>query len=441
MSKILIGRGDTDLDYPVCRPSLDLDFTQEELDPRITFTRGSIGTRVNRNRLIETVDANQPRFDYDPVTGECKGLLIEESRTNLLTYSGFPQTTSTSFPTGWDGWNPATCLRSQTLSPNGIDYGIFHGAVNQNGGGIKKDLTGLSPSTTFTLSFWGKKITQLELTYFAYNNIRGTATGTTDGARNVSWFAASKCSVEIGSLNGTGASGGGQSVLTEVWQRFSFQLTTDNAGSIRIIIANNVGDTGTGNEDGGGTWMIWGAQLEVGTFPTSYIPTTTSTINRPSDLARITGTNFSSWYNSSEGTLYAAARINALGGSGYPGIVYVDDGTLNNCIGLVFMDASNDDIASEAYKSGSNQYFLSSSSAVIPNQLTKGITAYQQNNFASAFSNRTSVASDRNGVIPTVNRMIIGDLRGGNGRLNGTISRITYWPRALKPNQLQYLTQ
>ena len=73
MSKILIGRGDTDLDYPICRPSLDLDFTQERLDPRITFTRGSIGTRVNRNRLIETVSANQPRFDYDPVTGECKG--------------------------------------------------------------------------------------------------------------------------------------------------------------------------------------------------------------------------------------------------------------------------------------------------------------------------------------------------------------------------------
>ena len=68
MPKIISNKSNVDLDYPVVRPSLGLDFTQEELDPRITFSRGSIGTRVNRNRLIETVDANQPRFDYDPAT-------------------------------------------------------------------------------------------------------------------------------------------------------------------------------------------------------------------------------------------------------------------------------------------------------------------------------------------------------------------------------------
>ena len=52
MTKILTNKSSTNIDYPICRPSLDLDFTQEVLDPRITFSRGSIGTRVNRNRLI-----------------------------------------------------------------------------------------------------------------------------------------------------------------------------------------------------------------------------------------------------------------------------------------------------------------------------------------------------------------------------------------------------
>ena len=94
MPKILLNKSNVDLDYPICRPSLDLDFTQEVLDERITFSRGSIGTRVNRNRLIETVPANQPRFDYDPVTGECKGLLIEESRVNSWLNSGQSNVTS-----------------------------------------------------------------------------------------------------------------------------------------------------------------------------------------------------------------------------------------------------------------------------------------------------------------------------------------------------------
>ena len=208
---------------------------------------------------------------------------------NLFTYSGLPQSSNTAFPTGWDGWNPATFLKSQTLSPNGVDYGVFHGAINQNGGGIRKDLTGLSANTTYTVSFWGKKITQNELTYFTNNNARGTTTGTADGAQNVAWFIATKCSVEIQNITGTGASGSAIFSLSETWTRFSTQLTTDTAGSIRIIIANNVSDVGTGNEDGGGTWMIWGAQLEKGSSVTDYYATTSSVKNRGTTLIDLSG--------------------------------------------------------------------------------------------------------------------------------------------------------
>ena len=70
------------------RPSLNLDFINSQIfDPRITFTRVSTATRVNANGLIEVVASGSPRIDFDPVTQVCKGLLIEEQRTNLLTYS------------------------------------------------------------------------------------------------------------------------------------------------------------------------------------------------------------------------------------------------------------------------------------------------------------------------------------------------------------------
>ena len=79
MSIIRQGFESADLDVPVVLPTLNLDFANSQsLDKRITFSRGSIGTRVNRNGLIETIPANQPRFDFDPISGECRGFLIEE---------------------------------------------------------------------------------------------------------------------------------------------------------------------------------------------------------------------------------------------------------------------------------------------------------------------------------------------------------------------------
>ena len=71
--------------YPKIRPSLNLDFTNSrELDPRITFSRASSGGYFDANGIYRQAAPNEARFDHDPVTGECKGLLIEESRTNLL---------------------------------------------------------------------------------------------------------------------------------------------------------------------------------------------------------------------------------------------------------------------------------------------------------------------------------------------------------------------
>ena len=81
-SKIVLGVSTL---YPAIRPSLDLDFANSQtVDPRITFTRASTAARTNARGLIEIVPAGVPRIDFDAVTGACKGLLIEEQRTNLL---------------------------------------------------------------------------------------------------------------------------------------------------------------------------------------------------------------------------------------------------------------------------------------------------------------------------------------------------------------------
>jgi hypothetical protein len=71
--------------YPVIRPALNLDFANSKtLDPRITFSRASSATYTDADGLIKVAAAGEARFDHDPITGECRGLLIESARTNLL---------------------------------------------------------------------------------------------------------------------------------------------------------------------------------------------------------------------------------------------------------------------------------------------------------------------------------------------------------------------
>jgi hypothetical protein len=71
--------------YPSSDPTLDLNFAgARALDPRVTFTRSSVATRVGPDGLLQTVAPNVARFDHSPTTRESLGLLVEEQRTNLL---------------------------------------------------------------------------------------------------------------------------------------------------------------------------------------------------------------------------------------------------------------------------------------------------------------------------------------------------------------------
>ncbi len=408
MAKILIGRSDVDLDYPVCRPSLDLDFTQEELDPRITFTRGSIGTRVNRNRLIETVDVNQPRFDYDPVTGECKGLLIEESRQNLLTYSNdftnavwtpFPNTIPSANQTGLDGTTSAFTYTALSTTPNYV-YQNFT----------------CTASTTYTFSFYVKLGTLRASSYkiAVYNN-----TG-------AAFIAADVVPT--------------QTLSSESWTRVSYTFTTPaGCTSARVYPYRN-----TNTSQNNGTIFLWGAQLEAGAFPTSYIPTTTATVTRTAEIAEMTGTNFSSWYNQTEGTFFFDGTLPFIttdtrtrvpygvsNGLNFPNSMYVSKGSTS--LGVSF-SVINNNVSQHSGTTGgtmtSNRFKIAS--AVAPRSIR------------TSFSGDIVNPSRPSAAIPTVDRLSLGKEPWNASPSNpiiGCIRRFTYYPRALKPNQLQYLTQ
>ena len=406
--------------FSLTKPSLNLNFAKsQKLDSRITFTRTSNATRVNGDGYIELIPAGSPRFNFNPLTGDCLGLLIEEARTNLVRRSEEIED-----QTFWGRTN-CTVTTNAILSPDGTVDGDLVSNTGQVTSLIAQDITVPASSTTdYYVTIYAKKGTA---TYFTFNCYYvGNAEHNVDfnfdtqvvtGAPNSDFFMES-----VG--NG--------------WYRCGFRMNRDATGT-RTTIAFRMWQSGRAVTSG--NTYFWGAQLEVGGFPTSYIPTTTASVTRTGEIAQIAGTNFSNLYNPLEGTLYSTFRINRLGGVGFPGIVYVDDGTINNTIGFYVNDAGSDNIGFESYISNIVQCAALSSSAVVPGQSYKVAGGYKLNNMAASFSMQTNVQTDTVANIPTVNRMIIGDLRGSNSPLNGTISQLSYYPTRLSDSQLLTLTR
>ena len=219
------------------RPRVLLDpRASQRIDPRFTFTRDSIGTFVDRNGIIQTAGVNEPRFNYDPKTGEFLGLLLEESRRNLFKNSSVPCN---------DG-------RAVTDVVNGIDlYTItsdnFTSAyLSASGAGNSAFIT-VQQGVEYVVSFTLKGSIFNTVTCRLITNIGGLLTDT-------------------GSVVPTSAGG-----------RVSVKLTCTVSGSAQLFLGMLPGRSVN----------FGGLQVEAGSYPTSYIPTTTIAVTRAADLLSI----------------------------------------------------------------------------------------------------------------------------------------------------------
>ena len=269
-------------------PSLALDFTTASLDSRITFTRtGATATRVNASGFIESVAADTPRFDFDPITLACKGLLIEESRSNRIGYSnGFDlafwgklrASVSGGAITSPSGTLSAyKLIEDESVSNSHVTYVLSTGSI----GAIT-----IGNTYTFSIFLRAGERTQVGISAdFANSNLGGIAI-----------FDLSNGTIVSGS-NGTIKPAGGGFYRCSVTN-----VATGTTARPGILLALNGSTSYTG--DGSSGAYIWGAQFEAGAFATSYIPTSGSAVTRNADVATMTGTNFSDWFNASAGTFF-----------------------------------------------------------------------------------------------------------------------------------------
>jgi hypothetical protein len=311
-------------------PKLALDFTTAVLDARVTVTRTTNATNpatyINSSGVITAATNNQPRFDYDPVTLLCRGLLIEEARANSLLNTDL--------------------LATQTVTVT---------------------------AAIRTLSFYGAGTVTLSGTHTAV-------------------------------VSGTGA--------YPTRTTYSF---TPSAGVLTLTV------TGT----------VQFAQLEAGAFATSYIPTTTTSLTRNADGVSMTGTNFSDWYNASEGTfLFRAASPNATGASTKV-IFAATDGTANNRIRSYMLGT----IGSQVTVGGVGQATLVDGLVLANDTFYNGVLGYKANNFGLSVNAITPLV-DTSGTVPTIDQLDIG-AQVGVAFLNGYIQKLFYYPQKLTTNEIQ----
>jgi hypothetical protein len=411
-------------------PTLDLNFAKNKslIDTvtgrnLVTFTRSSTATYVGADGLIKSAVANEARFDHNPTTGESLGLLVEEARTNNALYSEQFDNA------GWAIKNQITVTANATTSPNDtVTADKLSATVNNSFSLIGQFITVLGAGS-FTASVFAKAG---EFSWLLLKQDGGNAPGSTYRS---AWFNLS--TGVIGTVdNGLTTS---MQAFSNGWYRcsISYELTGSGTTSTAPHVASSNGTNIVAGADGSKGIYIWGAQLEAGAFPTSYIPTVASTVTRAADVASITGTNFSSWYNQSAGSFFVDA--NHKGSSHFNNAVFlkVNNGTTNNQIKIFSVGA--DPYLYIAYIAAEQAYIDAGSVSVgLPNKYAAGFTV---NNFALSVNGATAV-TDASGTSPMdMTQLTIGARLSGVGQPNGTIARLSYYPTRLQDFQLQQLTK
>ena len=295
--------------YPTQRPALDLNFANSKrLDPRVSLTRASVGTYVGNDGLIKTAAAGEARFDHDPVTGESLGLLVEESRTNTYPYStdlsqstyGNTTPSAPSYPSP-DGLNTASLMVPSAGGSSTRNFGRTDCGVT---------------NAIQTASIYAKAA---GYTAIGFNSISNGYSS------DLTVFDLSTGTVTRADANSVNAY---MEDIGNGWYRCVVPSSVAYGVAGATLISWNCIDQASTefspySADGVSGIYVWGAQLEEGSFPTSYIPTAGSTVTRAADVASLTNTNVYDTdsftiLNNPYGAAAGGSTLNIVGGGQTP---------------------------------------------------------------------------------------------------------------------------
>ena len=427
--------------YPAEGPTLNLNFANSRiLDRRITFTRTTGGTYTDRDGLIKYALSDGPRFNHRYINGEVEslGLLIEEGRTNFLPYTqnfssgwshiGFAsQAVDTTYP------NPTGNLETKKLVEevgNTSNQKVLYRYHDVSDAGGNNQIF----SHSCFVKPIGNRHAQLNV-----HNAGGPARGisvnfnlddlSTPFSTSISSFASNVSYGAIPYPNG--------------WYRLYVIGNTSSQDSdgtriaFHIRILDSDGNSNY-NGDGSSGLYVYGAQMELGSFQTSYIPTNESEGIRGADNASMVGDNFSDWYNQSEGTVYSSWIMPTTPSDVVSFIASFSDGTFTNR----FMHYKSEFGIGNTLRTSSFGVSQNNGFGDINfNTLEKTIFGYSSGSTVTSMNGSSPNTVTQSVPTSSINTLYIG--RGPTGVSSGaiTISQLTYYPTRLTNAQLQNLTK
>ena len=416
--------------FPEEGPTLNLNFAgSRTLDPRITFTRTSTGTYMGSDGLIKVAPADSPRFDHRYVNGEIEslGLLVEEQRSNLFTYSEQFDNAD---------WIKTRCSveNSSIIAPDGSTNAFL----------LKEDT---SVSDTHTLYKVISFESGFKYSYSIFAKAYGSGNrklfmlfgaGAFPSQQNATFDLVNGIVENVNTDNGSEAT---IEKYSNGWYKCTLigKATTSSTTSTVISYLHNE-STVFYTGDGSSGIYVWGAQLEQGSFPTSYIPRPdASTATRTPDNVSMVGENFSSWYNPTEGTIVLdCTPVYDNSSNQYRRLLSIhnNSGGQTDVIQFIQTEASNQ--VSSAVWDGSS--FQSGFGKVV-NSGTRYKVAFavKENNMNASYDGSIGT-DDTSATLPVMTEMDIGSY---NNVYQATThyNSLRYYPTRLPNSQLQTLTR
>ena len=385
--------------------------------------------------VVSGITNDMPRLDYSG-GASCPSLLLEGERQNLVTQSEF---------FGASDWtkNVSTITSNSLTSPEGVDNAalLTESTFTNDSASVYQSLT-TTTNVAYTTSFFVKqgagRYVYLRNYYAAGGHYYTIVVDTQEGTITKAEAGANVTSVDSDIENyGNG--------WYRVWARqTSTQTTLLTIIGISDIAEPTIGGFGqvTIASDDGRSAYFYGAQCELGTYPTSYIPTYGTSATRTDDECSKTG--ISSLIGQTEGTLFAevdAETIGKMGANVTHRIMMASDGTNTNRILINFFENSSNVTQVEGIliKTTSQASFANT---INENKKYKIAFAYKANDF-TFYVNGVQIGTDTSGDTytgTTLNRLDVGQDRTGTSQQSNPIAQVLLFPTRLSNADLATLT-